>query len=324
MYEEIDGKILEKYPNEWTRCDTVDVEQIPLFHIYPNSRFLQLGGFNCNASCAYCINSSMAINPQEVFTNKLTPVQIADRATTLGCIGIHFGINEVTVNLPSALALAREAKTRGLAVGCSSNGYFTPEAAEMMAGAFDFFNISLKSISDQFYQEYTGLRSAAVVMRNIEYLAARAHLEVTTPIVQDQNEDEIPAIVEYLSGIDPEIAWHVFRLIPRHQMSTATPPNVEKLAKMIESTRRKLPFIYFGNFIGSTWVDTICPQCGEILIERLCVSACGAKFIKQYLQSPNCPQCGRAIPVRYPEPGNIALNTLGQDPRDKKETTYTR
>ena len=52
MYEEIDGKILEKYPNEWTRCDTVDVEQIPLFHIYPNSRFLQLGGFNCNASCA--------------------------------------------------------------------------------------------------------------------------------------------------------------------------------------------------------------------------------------------------------------------------------
>lgn len=297
MYAARDGQVVEKYPFQWTRCDTVDVEQIPFFHVHPDSRFLQLGGFNCNARCAYCINANVAINPQQVFTTKLMPAQIVERALNLGCIGIHFGINEVTVNLPSALAVAQEARQRGLLVGCSSNGYFTLEAAAMMAEAMDIFNISLKSMSDRFLQENTGLRSAAVVMRNIAYLARRAHVEVTTPIVQGQNEDEIPAIVDFLAAIDPQMAWHVFRLLPKHQMSTATPPDVDKTAQLVEETRKKLPFIYFGNFIGSTWVDTVCPDCGEVLIERLCVSSCGARFTGSNLAGPDCPSCSRRIPL---------------------------
>jgi len=51
---------------------------------------------------------------------------------------MYFSVNEVTVNLPSALAVAREAKRKGLVVGCSSNGYFTQEAADMMLEYFDF------------------------------------------------------------------------------------------------------------------------------------------------------------------------------------------
>ncbi len=297
MYEEKDGQVVERYPFQWTRCDTVDVESIPFFHVHPNSRFVQIGGFNCNARCAYCINAEVAIQPQQVYTNRLSPAQIVDRALSLNCVGVHFGINEVTVNLPSALAVAREAKQRGLLAGCSTNGYFTPEAAAMMAGEIDLFNISLKSMSDQFYQETTGLRSAAVVMRNIEYLASRAHVEVTTPIVQGQNEGEMPAIVDFLAAINPDMAWHVFRLLPKHQMATAMPPDVDFIAQSVQDTRRKLPFIYFGNFIGSTWVDTVCPDCGEHLIERLCISACGARFTKQNLAGQNCPQCGRSIPV---------------------------
>lgn len=297
MYEEKDGQVVERFPFQWTRCDVVDVEQIPFFHIYPNSRFLQLGGFNCNARCAYCINANVAIRPQDVFTHRILPAQIVDRALNLGCVGIHFGINEVTVNLPSALAVARDAKDKGLLVGCSTNGYFTPEAAAMMAETIDLFNISLKSMTDHFVQEYTGLRSAAVVMRNIEYLASRAHVEVTTPIVQSENEDEIPGIVDFLWAINPEMAWHVFRLLPKHQMTTAMLPDVKKIAQLVENTRKKLPFIYFGNFIGSTWVDTVCPDCGVILIERLCISACGAKFTTQNFSDQYCHHCGRSIPV---------------------------
>ncbi len=314
MYEEKDGQVVEKYAFQWTRCDVVDVEQIPFFHVHPDSRFLQLGGFNCNARCAYCINANVAIRPKEVFTNRLLPAQIVDRALDLGCIGIHFGINEVTVNLPSALAVAREARQRGLLVGCSTNGYFTPEAAAMMAETMDLFNISLKSMSDRFLQEHTGLRSAAVVMRNIEYLAPRAHVEVTTPIVQDENEDEIPGIVDFLAAINPEMAWHVFRLLPKHRMTNATPPDVGQIAQLVEDTRKKLPFIYFGNFIGSTWVDTVCPDCGEVLIERLCISACGARFTRQNLPAQECPGCGRNIPVVNSRAANDGGRVVGSAP----------
>lgn len=119
--------------------------------------------------------------------------------------------------------MAKEAKKRkGLVVGCSSNGYFTQEAADMMLEYFDF-NISLKSLSDDYYRKHAGLKSAAFVKRNIRYLAAsRTHLEVTTTVVQTVNDHEITAIADYLAGIDPQMPWHIFRLLPEYKMKDRT------------------------------------------------------------------------------------------------------
>ena len=176
------------YPNQWTTYYLTHAEGIPLFHGWPNHQFLQIGAFNCNASCAYCINSRVAIEPgRKTFCFQLEPDRVVKIAQKANCMGIHFSVNEVTVNLPSALAVAREAKRKGLVVGCSSNGYFTQEAADMMLEYFDFFNISLKSLSDDYYREHVGLKSVTPVMRNIEYLASRTHLEVTTTVVQTVN-----------------------------------------------------------------------------------------------------------------------------------------
>lgn len=101
----------------------------------------------------------MAIEPgRKTFCFQLEPDRVVKIAQKANCMGIHFSVNEVTVNLPSALAVAREAKRKGLVVGCSSNGYFTQEAADMMLEYFDFFNISLKSLSDDYYREHVGLK----------------------------------------------------------------------------------------------------------------------------------------------------------------------
>lgn len=114
MYEEKDNKIVEKYPNQWTRCHGIYVERIPIFHAWPNQRFLQIGSFNCNAGCSYCINASLTIKPQSPITFIMTPTEVVEQALRSNFKGIHFGINEVTVNLPSAIAVAKEAKNTGL------------------------------------------------------------------------------------------------------------------------------------------------------------------------------------------------------------------
>lgn len=296
MYEIKDSAIVEKHPNKWSRCHGVYAERIPLFHGWPNQRFLQIGSFSCNASCAYCINASITIKPQDPITFVMSPEEVVDLALRSRFKGIHFGINEVTVNLPSALAVIKEAKKHNLIVGCSTNGFFTKEAAKLFSESFDFFNISLKSISDKFYKENLGLPSVAPVLRNIEYLSPVSHVEITTPVVMNGNEDEIPAIADFLYQVNPDLAWHVFRVLPKHLMADDAPPDVEYLASLVKKVKNKMPFTYFGNFIGSDWVDTLCPNCGEIAIERVCDCACGAKFLKDNTLKGICANCGYKLP----------------------------
>lgn len=297
MYKEDNGEIKEIYPNLWTTYYVTDVESIPLFHGWPNNQILQLGAFSCNATCDYCINARVAIKPGErTFFYDLTPEEVVRSALKANCCGIHFGVNEVIVNLPTALAVAAEAKKQGLVVGCSSNGYFTREAADMMLQYFDFFNISLKSLSDDFYREYVGLESVEPVLRNIRYLAPRTHLEITTPVVQTLNEHELLAIAEYLAVIDPQMPWHIFRLQPEYKMEDQEPPDIKEISEKVIECRKILPYTYFNNYIGTQLINTLCPECGKVLIERMCLQSCGAIVSDYHLKEGGiCPYCGTAI-----------------------------
>jgi pyruvate formate lyase activating enzyme len=296
MYEEKNGKIVERYPEQWTTYFLTSAETIPLFHGWPNNQFLQLGAFNCNAGCAYCLNARVAIRPgEETFRHHLTPEEVVKNALKTNCNGIHFGINEVTVNLPSALAVAGAAKKHDLVVGCSSNGYFTMESAMMMLEHFDFFNLSLKSLSDEFYKEHLLLESVTPVKRNIEYLAARTHLEITTPVVQTVNDHELLSIASYLASIDPQLPWHIFRLLPEYKMENSRPTDIRTIAEKVEECRKILPNTYFSNYIGSQLINTTCPRCGELLIERICAQSCGAILTDYHMEGNVCPACGAEI-----------------------------
>jgi pyruvate formate lyase activating enzyme len=296
MYKEKDGKFTEIYPHQWTTYYLTSTESIPLFHGWPNNQFLQIGAFNCNAGCAYCINARVAIEPEKkTFRYHLTPEQVVKSALKANCSGIHFGVNEVTVNLPSALAVAREAKKHGLVVGCSSNGYFTTEAAAMMLEYFDFFNLSLKSLSDDFYREHLLLESAAPVRRNIEYLASRTHLEITTPVVQTVNDHEIPAIAAYLAAIDPQMPWHIFRLLPEYKMEDRLLPDIQAISDRVRECRNILHNTYFSNYIGSQLINTACPCCGKLLIERISAQSCGAILSGYNMKENICPDCRTEI-----------------------------
>ena len=100
-------------------------------------------------------------------------------------------------------------------MGCLTNGYTTVESTELLASIFSFFNVSLKGLSSDFNRTYIGIESAKPVLRNIQRLAQDRHVEITTPIIQGANDGEIDAIADFIAGVDPEIPWHVFRLLPK-------------------------------------------------------------------------------------------------------------
>jgi pyruvate-formate lyase-activating enzyme len=297
-YQAMDGEVVERFPHRYSSSVISHIEAIPFYHFQPGSRSLLLGGAGCNFDCHYCSNAYVArCDPEPLLTLHLPPERVVRFAEQAGCHNIVFGVNESTVALPTLLALSSVARTAGLPIGVLTNGYMQPEIAIQMGEAFDFVNISLKAMAGAFYREYVGVPSAEVAKRNIEILYGKAHLEVSTPIVQGLNDGDIPAIADFIASVSSEIPWHVFRLLPEYKMADYERPPIEAVNTALEAAREKLPYIYFGNFVGSQWVSTICPQCGSVAVERINLGGCGAKPLTYHLAVNRCATCDYALPI---------------------------
>jgi len=225
----------------------------------------------------------------------LTPPQLVRRAKQMGCHSIVFNVNEPAVSLPSLVELSRETTASGMPMGCLTNAYTTEESTEILGSAFSFFNVGLKGLSAAFNREYIGIPSVEPVLRNIRRLAAVGHVEVTTPIIESINDGEIEEIARFIADVDPEIPWHVFRLLPDDEMKDARYPNIDAIAGRLETIRAYLPHVYFHNFVGSDWVNTLCPDCGATVIRRFSLGCGGDRLHSFSCTGTRCPSCGREI-----------------------------
>jgi pyruvate formate lyase activating enzyme len=267
-----------------------------------------IGTSSCNLNCKYCSNAYVAKEDPEKIQDgmhDLSPQELVQTARKLGCHNIVFSINEPTMSLPTLLKVAEEAKMAGIPMGCLTNAYTTEESTELLGSIFSFFNIGLKGLAMEFNRDYIGIPSADPILRNIRRLAKTSHVEVTTPVIQSINDGEFDEIVRFLVSVDREIPWHVFRLLPEHQMKDAQYPNIEAINQALNSVRKWLPYIYFHNFVGSDWVNTLCPNCGSDVIERFSLG-CGGDRLNRFLCDDNhCQNCHQEIKLLG---GKVAWN----------------
>ncbi|MDX9762124.1 MAG: radical SAM protein [Desulfomonilia bacterium] len=298
MYHVVHGEIRERFPNRWSTYAMSRMESLPFYHVYPGSRVMTIGTFGCNFSCRYCSNGFIALRDpaeQRAGMYELTPEELVRMALKLECHAIVFNVNEPAVSLPSLQELKVHADKAGLALGCLTNAYTTVEATHMLAEIFSFINIGLKGFTKEFHKKYIGVTDVEPILRNIRALAAVRHVEVTTPIVQDVNEADIPLIADFLAGIDREIPWHAFRLLPEHEMKDSAYPNIEAVNQALDHARSRLDYVYFHNFVGSEWVNSACPGCGRVVIERISLGCGGDRLDSFHCIGNRCPGCGYAI-----------------------------
>ena len=298
MYQEQEGKVVERFPRMWSSYGASRIESVPLYHVYPGSRSFVIGTSGCNFNCKYCSNAFIAKEDPALVQNRmeeLSPSELVKTARKLGCHNIVFNVNEPTVSLPTLIEVAQEANQAGMPMGCLTNAYTTEEATEILASIFSFFNIGLKGLSREFNRACIGIPSIEPVLRNIRKLAATRHVEVITPVIQGVNDDELDEIADLIAHIDREIPWHVFRLLPEYQMKDAHYPNIDAVNRGLESARKQLPYIYFHNFVGSDWVNTFCPDCGTTVIERFSLG-CGGDMLREVrCRDGRCQNCHREI-----------------------------
>lgn len=300
------------------------IEKKPLFHFQPGTQSFSLATAGCNFRCAFCQNwdisqlakeksqalrpfpkpgfgelaSSGELGPEKPRSEEfpgfdLSPEKIVERALAEGCASIAYTYTEPTIFFEYAYDTAKLAQAKGLKNVFVTNGYQTPETIEKMTGLIDAANIDLKSFRDKYYREICGARLEPVLEGIKGMHRAGIWIELTTLVVPEQNdsEEELIDIAEFIVQVDKNIPWHISRFHPDYQMGDSYPTPLETLEKAAEIGKKAgLNFVYLGNIPGDPLESTYCPKCSEMIIKRFGYST------ENLLDGNLCPHCAHEIP----------------------------
>ncbi len=281
------------------------IEKKPFFHYKPGTSVLSFGTPGCNFRCLNCQNWSLSKNPikDDYFGEALTPEIIVQTAIARNVGGIAYTYSEPTIFFEYARDVIKLAKRKApyLFHVFVSNGYLSDEAIDLIEkeDLIDAINIDLKFADDEPYKRICGAKLAPVVenLKRFNELKDRIHLEIINLVIPGENDSEeaLEKIVDIVYSINPEIPLHFNRFYPAYKMLDVPPTPLETLLKARQiALKRGLAHVYIGNVLAEGLEDTVCPNCGTVLIKRS-----GYRIIENKLiDSDKCPTCERKINIK--------------------------
>ncbi|MFO7870915.1 MAG: AmmeMemoRadiSam system radical SAM enzyme [Kiritimatiellia bacterium] len=273
------------------------IEKKPLYHFLPGSESFSIATKGCNFGCLHCQNWHIARPGSEDIAGRdtrLEPADVVRLAESRKCASISYTYTEPTVFFEYAYDTARLASDKGLKNVFVTNGYITPEALETISPYLDAANIDLKAFRDKTYRKLTGARLQPVLDMIDMYHRLGIWIEVTTLVIPGWNDstEELGDIAKFIAGVSPDIPWHVSRFSPAHKLMDAPPTPVKTIEDAVEIGREAgLKYVYQGNVFSPAAARTLCPGCGECLIDR---SRSGPFLIRNGRLT--CPKCGIDVP----------------------------
>lgn len=294
--------------------NTDPMEKKPLFHFLPGSEIFSIGTVGCNFSCQFCQNADISQQGKELklklagekklenlpfeirkYGYDLPPQKIADYCRENKIPSAAFTYNEPVVFFEYARDAMAILKQYGIKTVFVSNGYASKETIKECEGLLDAINIDLKSFSDEFYRRVCGA-SLEPVLENIkQFHKSGVWVEVTTLIIPGQNDSdqELRKIAEFIKSISPDIPWHISRFWPQYKMTEPEVTSTEILEKAYQIGRRAgLNYVYIGNATSAGKENTYCPECGNLLIKRI---GYDVTVEENNFQSGRCQKCGAVI-----------------------------
>ncbi|MEE3467390.1 MAG: AmmeMemoRadiSam system radical SAM enzyme [Eubacterium sp.] len=253
----IDGENVSLCYGKLTSLALDPIEKKPLYHFHPGSMILSVGSFGCNLACPFCQNVEISLADKRDIpeTEEYSPeelVKIAMKYRPDGNIGIAFTYNEPLINYEFILDTAKLMKLEGLKTVLVTNGNASRAVLDKLGPYIDAMNVDLKSY-DRDYYEHVLHGSFAATTDFIERALTYSHIEVTTLIIPDENDnvDEMRAIASYLSDLikrsGKDIPLHISRFFPRSQYSDRQPTPVETVHQLVDIAKVYLPHVYAGN-----------------------------------------------------------------------------
>jgi pyruvate formate lyase activating enzyme len=101
----------------------------------------------------------------------------------------------------------------------------------------------LKGFSDNFYRKICGVNNFELILKNIEYLYNKIHLEITTPVIPKLNDKDIPEIAQYIASLNENIPLHLLRFYPAYKMQQYKSPTVDDMKQLYMQAKKHLNYL---------------------------------------------------------------------------------
>ena len=275
------------------------IEKKPLYHFYPGHDILSLGTIGCNLNCSFCQNWSIARGDESLCREKITPEAVLQmlegNASARLLPGVAYTYNEPLIWYEFVLETARLLNKKGFFNVLVTNGFINPAPLRELLPFIDAMNIDVKGFSDQFYRRYCGGTKNAV-LKTVEEAAASTHVEVTCLLIPSLNDsqEEQEELARWLASVSPDIVLHYSRYFPSYQADFPPTPE-ETIKRSLEIARKYLRYVYPGNINIAGSADTLCPDCGHLLVSR---SSYQTKVVG--LDGAKCGNCQQKIALVVP------------------------
>jgi pyruvate formate lyase activating enzyme len=295
----IEGKLYSLVYGKVIAVNIDPIEKKPLFHFLPGSLSYSIATVGCNFRCSHCQNADISQLTEKTFGSDFIPgkdttlEEIIDQAKESGCQSIAYTYTEPTIFVEFALDCMKLAKKAGLKNVWVSNGYTSKEAWPEILPHLDAINVDLKFFTNEIYLKICGAKLQPV-LDNLKFLhQQKIWLEITTLIIPGLNDSdqELMKIAEFIKNeLSPNVPWHVSRLFPQYKLANQNPTEEDLIYKAISIGKEVgLNYIYGGNVSSEGLENTLCPKCGNLIIERT-----GYK-IKRFDDNGKCPECKEKI-----------------------------
>ena len=227
------------------------IEKKPLNRFYPGTWILSMGSYGCNLRCPFCQNFSISQNGRDAFSPVVaTPEQLVAKSAELKSrnnIGIAFTYNEPLLSWEFIRDAGRMVHENGQKNVVVTNGNFSVEIAENLAGIVDAYNIDLKGFTPEWYRKLGG--DLETVKAFITEAVKTAHVELTTLIVPGENDtpEEMESIARWIASLSPDIPLHVSKFFPHWNMVDRNETPAGRVYRLAEVAKNYLQFVYTGN-----------------------------------------------------------------------------
>jgi pyruvate formate lyase activating enzyme len=171
-----------------------------------------------------------------------------------------------------------------------TNGMINEEPLRELLPYIDAMNIDLKSIRPEFYTDFLG-GHLDTVKNTITIARGQCHVEITNLVIPEKNdsETELTELVAFVAGLGRDTVLHFSRYFPHYKLDLPETP-VATLRRAAVIAREKLDYVYIGNVNGTDDENTRCPQCRNVLVERVYFRA-----TVRGIDHGKCSKCGRKV-----------------------------
>ena len=277
------------------------IEKKPLNHFYPGTSVFSIATTGCNFRCLNCQNWEISQRkPEEVRHGELFPKDVVRTAKERGAPSIAYTYSEAITYYEYMYDTAKLAREAGIKNVLVSNGYINREPLLKLAQYLDGANINLKSFDDRIYRCLNGGTLKPVLDTFKTLHSEGVWFEMTTLVVPTYVDD--PEMIKRMCGwilseLGSNYPLHLLRFFPQYKLTRLPPTPLETLEEFRDLAMKEgIHYVYLGNVPGHEGCNTICHNCGKVLIERR-----GYLLRQVNIVKGRCKFCSATIPGRWPD-----------------------